>query len=112
MTVDEMHENYIMPQESSMRTDVYHAKVVDDEGRGLEFIAAAEPFIFGADHYTSQMSAKASHIEALHRCDTTVVHLDAYMLGAGSNACGPIPTSAHRLHRIKGQKQTIVIKPV
>lgn len=112
MTVDEMHENYIMPQESSMRTDVYHAKVVDDEGRGLEFIAAAEPFIFGADHYTSQMCAKASHIEALHRCDTTVVHLDAYMLGAGSNACGPIPTSAHRLHRIKGQKQTIVIKPV
>lgn len=111
-TVDAMHEDYIKPQESSMRTDVRWARVTDDEGAGLAFAAQSKPFIFGADRYTSQQCAKAMHREDLHDCNTTVVHLDAYMLGCGSNACGPLPSKPYRKNRVKGCEQSIIIKPL
>ena len=95
-----------------MRTDVRWARVTNADGVGLEFLTAGEPFVFGADHYTSSQCAKTMHREDLYDCNTTVVHLDAYMMGCGSNSCGPVPGKEHKLNNIKGLGQTIIIKPL
>ena len=90
-----MHEDYIKPQESSARTDTRWAQVTDRQGFGLRFDAIDAPMIFAADPYTSQRCAKARHREELTAGGTTCIHLDQYQLGAGSNACGPVPRHGH-----------------
>ncbi|MFR5875728.1 MAG: glycoside hydrolase family 2 TIM barrel-domain containing protein [Eubacterium sp.] len=110
--VDDMREKYIKPQESSMRSDVWYAEITDDNGTGLRFTAIDKPFTFGADHFTSQQCAKAMHQEDLKLCDTTLLHLDSYMLGAASGACGPIPGKKYRLNSIKGQQFSFMVSPI
>ena len=112
MNVADMHENYIHPQESSMRSNTRWAKLTDENGNGLLFSALGKTMTFSADHYTSQQCAKASHIEDLKECDTTCVHLDSYMLGAGSNACGPLPSSPYKRSSVKGEALTLLIQPI
>ena len=89
------HEDYIKPQESSARTDTRWAQVTDRQGFGLRFDAIDAPMTFAADPYTSQRCAKARHREELTAGGTTCIHLDQYQLGAGSNACGPVPRHGH-----------------
>ena len=90
-----MHEDYIKPQESGARTDTRWAQVTDQQGFGLRFDAIDAPMTFAADPYTSQRCAKARHREELTAGGTTCIHLDQYQLGAGSNACGPVPRHGH-----------------
>lgn len=108
--VDDMREKYIKPQEASMRCDVSYFEITDDNGAGLRFDGTN--MIFSADHFTSQQCAKAAHQEDLKICDTTCVHIDSYMLGAGSNACGPIPEKEHRIKNVKGQELSFLVTPI
>lgn len=111
--VDDMREKYIKPQEASMRTGVRYAEVTDEDGIGLRFTpCATDSFIFAADHFTSQQCAKAMHQEDLKLCDTTVIHIDGYQLGAGSGACGPTPTKKYRLNKLKGEAIMFDIEPI
>lgn len=110
--VDDMREKYIKPQESSMRCDVRWAEVTDSNGFGLRFSAKEKAMIFGADHFTSHQCAKAMHQEDLKLCDTTVVHIDGYMLGAASGACGPVPSKQYRHNILTGQELSFVMTPI
>lgn len=109
--VADMHEEYIKPQESSMRSGVRWAKLTDDDGNGLMFLSLNGRMTFSADHYTSQQCAKAQHIEELQECNTTFLHFDSYHLGVGSNACGPIPTKDYKKSKLTGEKITLLVKP-
>lgn len=109
--VADMHEDYVRPQESSMRTGVRWAKVTDDDGKGLMFLSLDGRMTFSADHYTSQQCAKAEHMEDLQECNTTFLHFDSYHLGAGSNACGPTPTKEHKKSSLAGEKITLIVTP-
>ena len=108
--VDDMREKYIKPQESSMRTGVRWAEVTDENGNGLRFENNSAPFVFSADKFTSQQCAKAAHQEDLKICDTTFLHFDSYHLGAGSNACGPVPS--FKMHTPKKMAAHIIISPI
>ena len=110
--VDEMREEYIRPQESSMRSDVRFAEVKNESGAGLRFTFCEGQRIFSADRFTSQQCAKAAHQEDLKLCDTTFIHLDYYQLGAGSGACGPFPTKEYRLNTLKGKEFSIFVEPI
>lgn len=110
--VDDMREKYIKPQESSMRSNVSWAEVTDNTGCGLRFSAVNMPFIFSADHFTSQQCAAAAHQEDLDLCDFTYLHLDAYQLGAGSGSCGPIPTKHYRKNSLKGLNFSFAVTPI
>lgn len=110
--VDEMREKYIKPQESSMRYDVRWAKITNDEGAGLEIVMKKNGMSFGADHFTSYQCAKAMHQEDLSLCDSTVVHIDGYMLGAASGACGPIPSKEYRLNKLNKQEFSFTLIPI
>jgi hypothetical protein len=111
MKVDDMREKYIKPQESSMRSGVRWVEITDEGGAGLLFVGQNSLMSFGADHFTSQQCAKARHQEDLKQCDTTVVHLDSYMLGAGSGACGPAPSSDYYINSPKGKEVTVLVIP-
>ena len=110
--VDELREKYIKPQESSMRSEVRFAEVTDNNGEGLRFIFCEGQRIFSADRFTSQQCAKAAHQEDLKLCDTTCVHLDYYQLGAGSGACGPMPTKEYRLNSLKGIEFSVFVETI
>ena len=110
MKVDDMHEDYIRPQESSMRSNTRWAKLTDENGRGLKFTSLDDRMSFSADHYTSYQCAKAAHIEQLQKADTTCLHFDSYMLGAGSNACGPKPSRPYFKSKLNGEKIHLLVE--
>ena len=111
-TVDNLKEDYIKPQESATRCDTCFAEITDKDGFGLRFNAINNPFIFSASHYTSNQWAKAMHREELVDMPTTCVNLDAAVLGAGSNACGPLPNKNDRVGSLNGKKLSFTIQPI
>lgn len=111
-TVDKLKEDYIKPQESATRCDVRFAEITNTSGFGLRFEAVNEPFIFSASHYTSNQWAKAMHRDDLVDLPTTCVNIDTSVLGAGSNACGPLPDKKDRVGSLSGKKLSFVVKPI
>lgn len=88
LTVDEMFENYIMPQENGSRYGTEWAIVSNELGMGLLF-TSPEAFSFNVSHYTPEDLTAAQHTYELAKRKETVVHLDYKMSGVGSNSCGP-----------------------
>ncbi len=111
-TVENLKEDYIKPQESATRCDVRFAEITDKDGYGLRFDAINKPFVFSASHYTSSQWAKAMHREELNDMPTTCVNIDCAVLGAGSNACGPLPNKNDRVGKLSGKKLSFSVKPI
>lgn len=111
LKVSEMHENHIRPQESSMRYKTYWAELTDENGDGLRF-ESEKSFVFSANHFNSQQCAKATHADYLKEYDTTAVHIDGFMMGAGSNSCGPVPASKHRMSTIGEYSNSFAVRPI
>ncbi len=107
----DMHENHIKPQESAVRCETRFAEITDDDGMGFRFEAVEKPFAFSANPYTPQECAKAKHREDLPN-RTSCINLDADIMGAGSNSCGPPPAKQYRLGTLKGRKFEFIIKPL
>lgn len=87
-TVDEMFENYPMPQENGSHFGTERAVVSNALGMGLAF-GGSQPVSFNAAHYTPADLTQAQHPYELSRRNETIVHLDYKMSGIGSNSCGP-----------------------
>lgn len=96
LTVDEMHESYIKPQENGSRFGTEWAIVSSELGMGLKF-SGAEPFSFQASHYTPEDLTEATHAHLLRKRKETIVHIDYKMSGVGSNSCGPELLPQYRL---------------
>lgn len=111
-TVDKLKEDYIKPQESATRCDVRFAEITNASGFGLRFEAVSKTFVFSASHYTSKQWAKAMHRDDLVDLPTTCVNIDSSVLGAGSNACGPLPDKKDRVGSLSGKKLSFVVKPI
>lgn len=109
--VSDMHVKYIKPQESGMRYNTFYAEITDNDGTGMRF-ESKKPFVFNANHYNAEQSAKATHKEDLLDYNTTNVQVDGYMLGAGSNACGPLPTKGHKKFFVGSYSNSFVVTPI
>ncbi len=91
-TVEGMVERYPFPMEMGNRMDTNWVALTDDRGVGL--LVAAEPhenFNFSALPYTARDIFEAAHPEEVKRAGATVVSIDAFTLGLGGAACGPLP---------------------
>ncbi|HUX22381.1 MAG TPA: glycoside hydrolase family 2 TIM barrel-domain containing protein [Spirochaetia bacterium] len=95
-TVDELHEDYLKPQENGSHFSTEWARVVDAGGRGLEFVGGDE-FSFNASHYTPEDLTSAGHPHELVKRRETIIHIDSMMSGLGSNSCGPELLPHYRL---------------
>jgi beta-galactosidase len=110
LTVDEMFENYIHPQENGSRYGTEWAIASNKQGMGLKF-AGPEEFSFNASHYATEDLTKTTHSHKLIKRKETIVHLDYKMSGVGSNSCGPELLEKYRLSE-KEFAFAIRIKPV
>lgn len=85
--VDELHEDYIYPQENGSH---YDCDFVEISGRENGLAAASEKsFSFNASVYTQEELERAAHNYELTESDSTVLCLDYAQNGIGSNSCGP-----------------------
>ncbi|MBB6669481.1 glycoside hydrolase family 2 TIM barrel-domain containing protein [Cohnella nanjingensis] len=110
LTVDDMFENYIMPQENGSRYGTEWAIVSNELGMGLK-ITAEDSFSLNAAHFTPEDLTAADHHYKLARRKETIVHLDYKMSGVGSNSCGPELAEPYRLNE-KAFRFSLVLTPV
>ncbi|MDF2959162.1 MAG: glycoside hydrolase [Paenibacillus sp.] len=112
LTVDEMLENYIMPQENGSRYGTEWAIVSNEQGMGLK-VTGPEEFSIHVSHYTPEDLTSASHDYELVKLKRkeTIVHLDYKNSGVGSNSCGPELLEPYRLDE-KEFEFELKIKPV
>lgn len=96
LTVDDMFENYLMPQENGSRYGTEWAIISNKLGMGLKFIGASD-FSFNAAHYTPEDLTAADHQYELNKRKETIVNIDYKMSGVGSNSCGPELLNRYRL---------------
>ena len=94
--VNDLHEDYLRPQENGSHYNTEWVSVTNEQGRGLLF-QASENFSFNASHYTPEVLTNASHPYKLKKRKETIVHIDYKMSGVGSNSCGPELLEKYRL---------------
>ncbi len=111
-TVDDMDERYIKPQDYGTRTGVRWLKVTDDKGVGLMICNADRKLSFNARHFTQKLLQNAKHREDLHSESTTVLNIDGFRRGAGTNSCGPDVLEQYSIDARKGLEFEFTVVPV
>lgn len=84
--VDELHEDYIKPQENGSHFNCNYLNV-SSACYGVE--VTGEGFCFNASKYTQEELTQKKHNFELEKSGSTVLCLDAFQNGIGSNSCGP-----------------------
>ena len=85
--VAQLHEDYIRPQENGSHWDCDYVQL---SGDGVTLTAVgAKPFSFNVSHYTQEELTTKAHNYELEESGSTVLCLDGYQAGIGSNSCGP-----------------------
>ena len=105
--INDMHEDYVKPQENSSHWDCREASVSNGE---IKLLATAPSnFSFNASKYTQEeLSTKRHHFE-LEKSPYSIICLDSGMAGVGSNSCGPALPQKYRL-AIPEQKLEFVLE--
>lgn len=86
-SVEALHEDYLRPQENGSHWGCTALSLKTSDGRNL--LVSGQEFSFNASRYTQEeLTAKAHNFE-LEKSPYTVLCLDGYMSGCGSNSCGP-----------------------
>ncbi len=95
-TVEKMHEPYVMPQDNGNCGAVKYLKLSNDKGN--TFTVYGQPkFSFSAHNYTQKCLHNAKHQEDIDFVDSTVVCIDGFMRGTGTNTCGPDTLDKYRV---------------
>lgn len=84
-TARENLARYLMPQECGNRTGVRWAEVAADDGSGLRFSAAGEPFELGVLPYSASELGNALHRRELPEPSYTYVRILAKQAGVGGD---------------------------
>lgn len=87
-SVDEMHEDYIMPQENGSHCDCSYVQIGSLVSHSITVVSAV-PFSMNASHYTAEELTNAAHNYELPESNKTVLCVDYRQNGIGSNSCGP-----------------------
>ena len=94
-SVDELHEDYIKPQENGNHFHCVEAAV--DNGDLALTAEAATSFDFSVSNYTDEELASKRHNYELEAADVVTLHIDYKNSGVGSNSCGPALLPQYRL---------------
>ena len=85
-TVAGLHEDYLKPQENGSH---YNCNYVDLNGYSGGLEVTGDGFCFNASIYTQEELTAKKHNFELEPCGSTVLCIDAFQNGIGSNSCGP-----------------------
>lgn len=86
-TVEDLHEDYLMPQENGSHWDCSYVQV--GEGTHALGVTAREKFSFNASPFTQEELTAKKHNFELEHSGSTVLCIDFAQNGIGSNSCGP-----------------------
>lgn len=95
MHVENMHEDYIKPQENGSHWDCSYVRIQGSD-HGLAVFGERE-FSFNTSVYSQEELAEKKHNFELLPSGTTVFCLDYAQSGIGSNSCGPELSKQYRL---------------
>jgi len=87
-TVDELWEDYIVPQENGNRSQIRWVSITDTDGYGLLF-SGPEPMNFSAYRYNDGSITEAKHTWQLEKQEYTTFNFDYRQSGLGTASCGP-----------------------
>ena len=91
---NDLHEDYLKPQENGSHYDV---STVSVSGDGVSLRAVSDvPFSFNVSPYTKEELTEKAHAFELVPCGSTVLSLDYKQNGIGSNSCGPALLKKYR----------------
>jgi beta-galactosidase len=108
-TVEDLHEDYIRPQENGAHMDTKILALYNDMGNGI-LLYSEEGFMFNARHYTDHALTCAEHTNELEQDDVIHVNVDYAQDGLGSNSCGPTVLDEYKL-RPDTYKYGYTLKP-
>ena len=95
--VDDLHEDYLRPQENGSHTDCDYLEIRNDD---TVFTAVSDrPFSFNVSSYTQEELTVKKHNYELEPSGNTVVCLDYAQSGIGSNSCGPALSDKYQLNQ-------------
>uniref|UniRef100_UPI0040575F84 glycoside hydrolase family 2 TIM barrel-domain containing protein n=1 Tax=Agathobacter sp. TaxID=2021311 RepID=UPI0040575F84 len=93
--VEDLHEDYIRPQENGSHYDCSYVTVKGEEN---SLTAVSEKgFSFNISYYTQEELTEKKHNYELEKSGYTIVCLDYAQSGIGSNSCGPELAQKYRL---------------
>lgn len=95
MTVTEMTEAYIRPQDMGNRSDTRWFTVSNSKGEGVEI--SGKNLNFSALHHLPTDLDKANHPYELVYRPETIIAIDAAHNGLGGGSCGPGPMEQYKL---------------
>lgn len=95
-SVEELHEDYLRPQENGSHYGCRRVAVSDPAGFAVT--AESKDFSFNASKYTEEELTEKKHNYELEESGFTVLCLDAKMSGIGSGSCGPELMPKYRLN--------------
>ena len=94
--VEDMHEDYIKPQENGSHWNCDLVRLSGCEG---EIEILGKGFCFNASEYTQEELTEKKHNFELRKSGCTVLCIDAAQNGIGSNSCGPKLAEAYAFNR-------------
>jgi beta-galactosidase len=108
MTVQDMYEPYLIPQDYGLRTDNRWVRFTDDDGAGLEF-KGNKLFNFNAYPYSTDNLTKALYTFQLQPFDGITFNFDYATSGVGCTALSVFPE-----YQVMPQRFdfTITIRPI
>ena len=87
-TVDELWEDYIVPEENGNRSQIRWVNITDMDGYGFLF-SGPEPMNFSAYPYNDASITEAKHTWQLEKEDYITFNFDYRQSGLGTASCGP-----------------------
>lgn len=87
--VNKMFVPYIKPQESGNISAVRWAEITNDKGAGIRITALDTALNFKAVDVEENNLVKAKHLEDVVHTGNTILHINGFMRGIGSQSCGP-----------------------
>lgn len=93
--IEEMHEDYVKPQENGSHCGCRFAEFVSD----TLVIRADGDFSFNFSEYSQEELALKKHNFELVKDKNNIICLNLLESGIGSNSCGPLPSKEHRIEK-------------
>ena len=94
--VENMHEDYIRPQENGSHADCDFVIVNDAHGKLKLTACSKTSFSFNASNYSQEELTKKAHNYELEPDGHTILNLDYKQNGIGSASCGPRLSGQYR----------------
>lgn len=88
MSVNDLHFDYIVPQENGNRSEVRWISLSNNNNTSL-LISSDSLFNFSARHYSNDALNAAKHINELNTENNTYLNIDYLQNGLGTATCGP-----------------------